>query len=256
MAEAKIIRALIADDEPELAKYLQAKLATLWPELTICAIAANGIEALRIIDDENPDIAFLDIKMPGLTGLEVAQRIDGHTRVVFVTAYDHYAVDAFEREAVDYLLKPVNDERLTKCIARLKQQLAKHESPPELSSLLQKLSGLLPNQGEGFLRWIRASVGANVRLIPTEEVLYFQAADKYTAVITKDGEALIRLSIKELTDQLDPQHFWQIHRGTIVNAQHIASTARDEAGHVLVNIKSHAQTLQVSRGYAHLFKQM
>jgi DNA-binding LytR/AlgR family response regulator len=256
MADAKTIRALIADDEPELAKYLQAKLMALWPELKTIALAPNGIEALRIINDENPDIAFLDVKMPGLTGLEVAQRIDGLTRVVFVTAYDQYAVNAFEYEAVDYLLKPVTDERLIKCIARLKQQLANNEAPPEMSALLQKLAGIVPKAGEGFLRWIRASAGANVRLIPAEEVLYFQAADKYTAVITKEGEALIRLSIKELTDQLDPQQFWQIHRGTIVNVQHIANTTRDDAGHVLVKIKSHSQTLQVSRAYAHLFKQM
>jgi DNA-binding LytR/AlgR family response regulator len=255
MAE-KFIRAVIADDEPELVKYLQAKLRSLWPELKVIALAPNGLEALRIIDDEQPDIAFLDIKMPGLTGLEVAQRIDTTTRVVFVTAYDQYAVDAFEHEAVDYLLKPVTDDRLTKCIARLKQQLTDNEAPPEISALLQKLSGILPKQGEGFLRWIRASVGANVRLIPAEEILYFQAADKYTAVITKEGEALIRLTIKELAEQLDPQHFWQIHRSTIVNVQHIAGTTRDEAGHVLVKIKSHAQTLQASRGYAHLFRQM
>jgi DNA-binding LytR/AlgR family response regulator len=256
MAEQKNIQALIADDEPELAKYLQAKLAALWPELKICAIAPNGLEALHIIDDENPDIAFLDIKMPGLNGLEVAQRIDSKTRLVFVTAYDQYAVDAFEHQAVDYLLKPVTDERLSKCIARLKLQLAANEAPPEISALLQKLSGILPKQGEGFLRWIRASVGATVRLIPVEEVLYFQAADKYTAVITKNGEALIRLSIKELTDQLDPQQFWQVHRSTVVNVQHIAGTTRDEAGHVLVKIKSHTQILQVSRAYAHLFRQM
>ena len=256
MVETKPLRALIADDEPELSKYLQTKLATLWPELKICALAPNGLEALRIIENENPDIAFLDIKMPGLNGLEVAQRIDSKTRLVFVTAYDQYAVDAFELEAIDYLLKPVTDERLSKCIARLKQQLASKEAPPEISALLQKLGAVLPKQGEGFLRWIRASVGANVRLIPVEEILYFQAADKYTAVITKDGEALIRLSIKELADQLDPQQCWQIHRGTIVNVQHIAGTSRDEAGQVLVKIKSHAQTLQVSRAYAHLFRQM
>lgn len=252
----KNFRALIADDEPALAKYLQAKLATYWPELKIIALAPNGLEALRIIDDENPDVAFLDIKMPGLSGLEVAQRIDSKARLVFVTAYDQYAVDAFEHEAVDYLLKPVTDERLSKCIARLKQQMATNEAPPEISALLQKLANILPKQGEGFLRWIRASVGSNVRLIPVEEILYFQAADKYTAVITQDGEALIRLSIKELSDQLDPQQFWQVHRGTIVNVQQIASTTRDEAGHVLVKIKSHAQTLQVSRAYAHLFRQM
>ncbi len=255
MAE-KTFRALIADDEPELAKYLQAKLAVQWPELKICAVAPNGLEALRIIDDENPDIAFLDIKMPGLSGLEVAQRIDSKTRLVFVTAYDQYAVDAFEHEAVDYLLKPVTDDRLSKCIARLKQQLTSNQAPPEIAALLQKLAGALPKSGEGILRWIRASVGANVRLIPVEEIYYFQAADKYTAVITKEGEALIRLSIKELTEQLDPQQFWQIHRGTIVNVQHIAGTSRDEAGHVIVKIKSHTQTLQVSRAYSHLFRQM
>ncbi len=255
MAEKKL-SALIADDEPELAKYLQTKLASLWPELKIIGLAPNGLEALRIIEDENPDIAFLDIKMPGLTGLEVAQRIDSKTHLVFVTAYDQYAVDAFEHEAIDYLLKPVTDDRLVKCIVRLKKQVNNNEAPPEISALLQKLSGLLPKNGDGFLRWIRASVGANVRLIPVEEIYYFQAADKYTAVMTKEGEALIRLTIKELTDQLDPQQFWQIHRSTIVNVQHIAGTSRDEAGHVIVKIKSHTQTLQVSRAYSHLFRQM
>ena len=250
-----IAHAIIADDEPNLADYLKARLAVLWPELTIDGVACNGAEALQLIDRHGPAIAFLDIKMPGLNGLEVAARLDAQVRVVFVTAYDEFAVDAFEREAVDYLLKPVTDARLGKAVERLKARLAARAPNPDLSALLnQLLTGAALQQPR--LRWIRAGAGANVRQIPVDDVLYFDAADKYTRVVTTEGESLIRLTIRELTEQLDPETFAQIHRSTIVNMQRVASATRDDAGQVTVRIKNHPTSLPVSRAYAHLFKQM
>jgi DNA-binding LytR/AlgR family response regulator len=178
-------RAIIADDEPHLAQFLKDRLTALWPELEVLAVAANGPEALRLIDDHVPDMVFLDIRMPGLTGLEVAGRIDAKTRIVFVTAFDQYAVDAFEREAVDYLLKPVSDERLQKTIARLKDKTAGAELPQDVNVLMKTLARVLPSAKAAHLRWIRAAVGELTRQIPIEEVLYFQAQDKYVSVYTR-----------------------------------------------------------------------
>jgi len=249
--------AIIADDEPHLAKYLQDRLNSLWPELEIAGIARNGAEAMRLIDDAAPDIAFLDIRMPGLTGLEVAARIDRRTHVVFVTAYDQYAVDAFENEAADYLLKPVADERLQRTIARLKKRLAKGEMPGPVSELVARIAASLPGAiGHSYLRWIRASAGESVRQIPVEEVLFFRAQDKYVTVVTRESESLIRTALAELVLQLDPNEFWQIHRATIVNVSRIAATRRDVAGHTLIKLRDHAAELQVSRAFAHLFRQM
>ena len=248
-------RAIIADDEPHLCQFLKDRLAALWPELEVIALAANGPEALRLIDDHVPDMVFLDIRMPGLTGLEVAGRIDAKTRIVFVTAFDQYAVDAFEREAVDYLLKPVTDERLQKTIVRLKSKTADAELPQDVDALLKTLARVLPSRAS-HLRWIRASVGELTRQIPVEEVFYFQAQDKYVSVYTKDGEALIRTPLAELQAQLNPDEFWQIHRSTIVNVNRIAATRRDLMGHTLVKLADVKTELPVSRGYAHLFKGM
>jgi DNA-binding LytR/AlgR family response regulator len=248
--------AIIADDEIHLAEYLNERLTALWPDLEIVGIAKNGPEALKLIDDEGPQIAFLDIRMPGLTGLEVAKRIDQRTHVVFVTAFDQYAVDAFENEAADYLLKPVADERLQRAIERLKKRLAGNETPASVGELLSRIATALPRTAQPFLRRIRASVGDVVRQIPVEEVLFFQAQDKYVVVMTKEGESLIRTGIAELAAQLDPDSFWQIHRSTIVNVTGIASTRRDFSGHVVVKLKDHKAELQVSRAYTHLFKQM
>lgn len=248
--------AIIADDEIHLAEYLNDRLTHLWPELDIVGIAKNGPEALKLIDDEAPAIAFLDIRMPGLTGLEVAKRIDQRTHVVFVTAYDQYAVDAFDSEAADYLLKPVTDERLTKTIEKLKKRLSGGETPAAVSELLTRLAGSLPKTSQPWLRWIRASVGEVVRQIPVEDVLFFQAQDKYVVVMTAEGESLIRTGISELAGQLNPDEFWQIHRSTIVNVNAISATRKDFNGHTLVKLKQHKQELQVSRAYAHLFKQM
>ncbi len=248
--------AIIADDEPHLAQFLKDRLAALWPELEVLAIAANGPEALRLIDEHAPDMVFLDIRMPGLTGLEVAGRIDAKTRIVFVTAFDQYAVDAFEREAVDYLLKPVSDERLKKAIARLKDKTANAGLPQDVDALMKTLAKVLPATKSAHLRWIRASMGEVTRQIPVEEVLYFQAQDKYVSVYTKEGESLIRTPLAELQAQLNPDEFWQIHRSTIVNVNRIVATRRDLMGHTLVKLADVKSELPVSRGYAHLFKGM
>ena len=248
-------RALVADDEVHLAEHLRARLQHLWPELEVLALAANGVEALRAINDEEPEVAFLDIRMPGLTGIELAKRIDTRTHVVFVTAFDQYAVEAFDREVVDYLLKPVTDERLAKAVERLQRKLASAERPPALDEVLAKLARAIPGAG-GRLRWVRASKGELVQQIAVDEVLYFQASDKYTCVITRDGESLIRLPLAELAAQLDVEVFWQIHRGTLVNMNEVAATRRDLGGRVFVKLKDGKTELAVSRAYAHLFKQM
>ncbi len=251
-------RALIADDEPNLAEDLRDRLRSLWPELEIPAMASNGLDALRAIDDEAPDVAFLDIRMPGLSGIEVASRIDPRTRVVFVTAFDRYAVDAFERDAVDYLLKPVSDERLARCVERLKRGLAGEAAePPAMAEVLERIARALPGAGAApKLRWVRALKGDVVQQIPVDEVLYFQASDKYTCVMTRSGEYLIRTALAELALQLDGEVFWQIHRGTVVNMNEVAATRRDLAGRVYVRLKHGDAELAVSRAYSSRFRQM
>ncbi len=249
-------RALIADDEANLAEHLRARLAALWPGLEVLPLAANGLEALRAIEEHAPEVAFLDIRMPGLTGLELARRIDTKTHVVFVTAFDQYAVEAFDRDAVDYILKPLTDERLARCIERLRAKLASAEKPPALEEMLSRLARAIPGGATGRLRWIRALKGEVVQQIAVDDVLYFQASDKYTCVITRSGESLIRTPLAELADQLDPEVFWQIHRGTVVNMNAVASTRRDLGGRVFVRLKDGGKELPVSRAYAQKFKQM
>lgn len=248
-------RALIADDEAHLAEHLRLRLNHVWPELEVLPLAGNGVEALRVINEEEPEVAFLDIRMPGLTGIELAKRIDTRTHVVFVTAFDQYAVEAFDREVVDYLLKPVSDERLAKAVERLQRKLASAERPPALDDVLAKLARAIPGAG-ARLRWIRALKGELVQQIAVDDVLYFQASDKYTCVITPEGESLIRLPLAELTGQLDNDVFWQIHRGTLVNMNAVAATRRDLGGRLFVKLKDGKTELPVSRAYAHLFKQM
>lgn len=248
-----MIKALIADDERLLRADLKQCLSRLWPELVVCAEADDGIAALEAFERERPQIVFLDIRMPGKTGLEVAGALAGRCHIVFVTAYDHFAVEAFERGAIDYLVKPVVDARMQTMIDRLK---ARHAGPPpDLGALLRELRTQLEPKRE-FLRWIRASQGNALRLIPIDDVLFFHADEKYTRVVTTDGESLIRKPIKELVDELDPEKFWQIHRATLVNAGAVAKVVRDEAGHTLVQVNGSREKLEVSRGYAHLFKQM
>ena len=252
------MKAIIADDEPLLAKHLQARLTAAWPQLEIAGLAANGIQAREMIEELRPDLAFLDIRMPGLTGLDVVRALSTearrHCRVVFVTAYDEFAVQAFEREAVDYLLKPVTDDRLRAAVARLRR-VVEPPATADSADILQRLQALLPKAVE-HLRWVRASVGNDVRLVAVDEVCYFQAADKYTAVFTRDAELLIRTSIKELVEQLDPDHFWQVHRGTLVNARQIVSARHDALGRVSLKLRDRPETLAVSRGYAQIFRQM
>ena len=262
-------RALIAEDEPLLAQGLKDALALAWPELQVIALAPNGIEALRLAEAERPDVAFLDIRMPGLTGLEVAAELadrlnEGEPvpRIVFVTAYDEYAVKAFDLAAVDYLLKPVSAERLAKAVERLKAQLAApKEDLAQLVSKLQRLMGAEPanagaSLGDGSLKIIRAAVGNTVRMIPVEEVCYFQAADKYTSVLTRDAEVMIRTSLKELLAQLPPDRFRQIHRSTVVNLAEVAAAVRDDAGRLSLRLKQRKETLPVSRVFAEQFRQM
>lgn len=250
-------RALVADDELNLAEHLRSRLGELWPGLEVLPLAANGLDALRAINEDEPEVAFLDIRMPGLTGLELAGRIGGSTHVVFVTAYDQYAVEAFDRDAVDYILKPVTDERLAKCIERLKRKLDAAERPPGLDAVLAQLARAIPGSASaGKLRWVRALKGEVVHQIAVDDVLYFQAADKYTCVMTLEGESLIRLPLAELAGQLDAGVFWQIHRSTIVNMNAVATTRRDLSGRAFVKLKDGKTELPVSRAYAHLFKQM
>ena len=268
------IRALIAEDEPILAAALAHALRRLWPALDIVATCANGVEALQQGLALRPDILFLDIKMPGKTGLEAAEELaeqwhdgpDGTPcpQIVFVTAYDDYALAAFEHAAADYVLKPVNDARLGKTVERLQQRLqaakpaatatAPAPADDNLARLLTQLQAMTPAAPR--LQMIRAAVGNSVRMIPMADVIYFEALDKYINVVCRDGEALIRTSLKELLPQLDPQQFWQIHRGTIVNAGAIASAVRDEAGKLSLTLRQHPAQLRVSPLYAHLFRQM
>ena len=248
--------ALIADDEPNLARHLQTQLAALWPALEFTPIARNGIEAAEQIDALKPDLAFLDIQMPGLTGLEVAQGIEGTTKVVFVTAYDEYAVAAFEQEALDYVLKPVKTERLQQTVERLQRAIAAPASGDD-ARLAAALKRLLPAATAAeHLRWIRASSGEVTHQIDIDEVLFFHADEKYTCVQTADAEHLIRTPIHELVAQLDPAKFAQVHRSTIVNLHHLAGTRRDEASRLFLRLRGHAQELPVSRAYVQLFKAM
>ena len=250
--------AIIADDERLMREQLRARLTEVWPDLQVLAEAKNGEEAVTAVQDHRPDLAFLDIRMPGMTGIAAARHIGDACHVVFITAYNEYAVDAFEHGAIDYVLKPAEPERLAITVARLKQRLG--SKPSDLGALLAQLTAKLESAGgaaqRNRLQWIQASVGQQLRLIPTAEILFFTSDEKYTRVQTESFEALIRKPIKELIDELDPEQFWQIHRGTIVNAKAIAGVTRDFRGRQLVLIKGHTEKLEVSRNYTHLFKQM
>ena len=244
--------ALIAEDEPMLRAQLRARLGDAWPELTIVAEAENGEQALALFDERKPDIAFLDIRMPLVSGLEVARALSGRCHVVFVTAYDEYAVAAFDEGAVDYVLKPVAPERIAKVATRLKQRVA---TPPlDLAALIAKLAAR--EESGGPLKWIRASLGSVMQVIAVTDVVYFQAEDKYTKVVTRESEALIKKPIKDLFDELDQEVFWQIHRGTIVNLNAIARIERDWRDQPVITLKSRPEKLTVSRTFAHRFKSM
>ena len=253
--------AIIADDERLMREQLRARLTEVWPDLQILAEAKNGEEAVAAVHEHRPDLAFLDIRMPGMTGIEAARAIGDACHVVFITAYNEYAVDAFEHGAVDYVLKPAERERLEITVARLKKRLG--SKPSDLGELLTQLSAKLDSveaspamAAKNHLQWIQASVGQQLRLIPVAEILFFTSDEKYTRVQTETFEALIRKPIKELLDELDPEQFWQIHRSTIVNAKAIAGVTRDFRGRQLVLIKGSSEKLEVSRNHTHLFKQM
>jgi DNA-binding LytR/AlgR family response regulator len=258
------LRALIAEDEPVLAATLAKALQRLWPELEIAASCFNGVDAVEQALTLRPDILFLDIKMPGQSGLEaveeLAERWDGAAvfpQIVFVTAYDDFAVDAFEQAAADYVLKPVNDARLGKTIERLRQRLSASTPSTDLSQLLAQMRALLPKAPpQERLTIIRAAVGNQVRFIPVADVVLLQTLDKYVNVVTQDGEALIRLSLKELLRQLDGEQFCQISRSTIVNMAYVASSTRDEFGKVRLNLRTRPEKPRISALYAHLFRQM
>jgi DNA-binding LytR/AlgR family response regulator len=247
--------AIVAEDEAPLREQLIEQLHALWPELRIVAAAGDGVEALRLLEELRPDILFLDIQMPGASGQEVARAAAGHCHIVFVTAFDQHAVQAFEQGAVDYVLKPDMPARLFSTICRLRERI--NSAPPRTEAVHAVISQLgVSSPGRATLRWINASVGQNLRVITVDEVLYFQADNKYTRVVTDEGEALIRKPLKELVDELDPHQFWQIHRSTLVNASAIDRIARDLRGRMVVHVKGSNDTLLISDSYAHLFRQM
>jgi DNA-binding LytR/AlgR family response regulator len=246
-------RAIIAEDEPVLRTGLKKLLTAVWPEVEIVAVAKDGLQALQMLGEHHPDVLFLDIQMPGLSGLEVARAASNHCHVVFITGYDQYAVAAFEHGAIDYLMKPVTSTRLSTACQRVRERLSNR--PADLEALVQKLEDAAGNR-RAYLRWINAESGANLRLVTVEEVCYFQADAKYTRMVTAEREALIRVPLKELLEQLDPADFWQIHRATIVNMNAVGEVSRDTKGHPILHLKQRRETLLVSQPFAHLFKQM
>ncbi|MFD2367688.1 LytR/AlgR family response regulator transcription factor [Pseudoduganella sp. GCM10020061] len=251
--------ALIVDDEAPMRDQLRARLAEVWPELQVVDEAANGIEAITLAHEHKPDIIFLDIRMPGLNGIECARQLYNQAHIVFVTAYDQYAIDAFEQGAMDYLLKPVTAERLRMTRERLQQRL--QSAPSDIGVQLGELTNLLRDGGaaqpkRAYLKWIQAQVGNSLRMISTREILFFQADEKYTCVQTATAQLLIRKTLKELSDELDPDEFWRIHRSTLVRVDAIAEVTRDSRGRQMLSLRGYPQTLEVSRGHSHLFQQM
>ncbi|MBX3606104.1 MAG: response regulator transcription factor [Piscinibacter sp.] len=266
-------RAVIADDERLMREQLRARLAEVWPELEIVAEAKNGLEAVQLVEQHHPALVFLDIRMPGKTGIEAARDIaqlpsgedapDGWAgcEIIFITAYDEYAVQAFEQGAADYVLKPAERERLALTVERVRRRLAQRGSgdapeAPHMQLLLQKLAAQMNPSGAARLKWIQATVGQSIQMIPVEDVLFFISDEKYTRVQTATVEALIRKPIKELVEELDAELFWQIHRSTLVNVKAIAGISRDLRGRQLVSVKGHPEKLEVSRSFTGLFKGM
>jgi DNA-binding LytR/AlgR family response regulator len=257
--------AIIADDERLMRDLLRTRLNQVWPELEIVGEAKNGDEAVQLVNALNPDLTFLDIRMPGKTGMEAARDIGDASQVVFVTAYDQYAVEAFERGAVDYVLKPPEPERLKITVERLKERLsspggagatASANVSDTVTAMLSQLAEKIAAPKPKYLQWIQASIGQDLRMIPVEEILFFRSDEKYTCVQTEKFEALIRKPVRDLADELDPSLFWQIHRATLVNVNAIEGVTRDIRGRHLVLIKGRPDKLEVSRSFLHLFKQM
>lgn len=254
-------RAVIADDEPLLRERLRSLLARLWPELAIVAEARNGREAIELFDEHRPEVVFLDVHMPGVNGIEAARALARRTQIVFVTAYEQYALQAFEHGAIDYLVKPFEEARLAETVSRLRERLARPEPPAAaLESVLDGLAAELQRRAgvpaAAHLQWIKASVGTSVRLIPVEQVIYLKSDEKYTLVVWEGGEALIRKTIRELADELDPARFAQVHRSVIVNLHQVAQVDRGLNETAELRLKGRSETLPVSRSYLHLFRQM
>jgi DNA-binding LytR/AlgR family response regulator len=252
------IKAIIADYDESLMSELESLLARVWPDLVICGRATSGPEALELIDKHKPHLAFLEVRIPGICGMQVARRIGETCHVVFITAYDHYAVNAFESGAIDYLVKPVSHDRLQKATVRLKRQLAASSLPTvNVAQAVEHLIGALQRNGKKeFLHWIRVQHRDGLRLIPVEDVCFFQADNKYTRVVTKESESLIKKPIKELVCELDPHKYWRIHRGTIVNVAQIDKVSRSTTGRGTIRLKDRPESLVISRSYLHIFKQM
>ena len=266
------VRCVIADDERLMREQLRARLNEVWPELQVVAEAKNGTEAVALVAEHRPELVFLDIRMPGLTGVEAARQIaqmevsddELLPEIVFITAYDQYAVEAFEQGVADYVLKPAERERLAVTVERIQKRLARREAGEPgsdgapLQQLLHSLAAKMNPAGSvpQYLQWIQATVGQTIQMIAVNEVLFFISDEKYTRVQTATVEALIRKPIKELVDEVDPRKFWQIHRSTLVNANAIASVTRDFRGRQIVAVKGHSEKLEVSRSYIGLFKGM
>ena len=251
--------ALIADDEDLPRAELRRMLASAWPELQVVAECEDGPAAVEALAAHAPQIAFLDIRMPGMSGLDVARAASGRCHTVFTTAYDSHAVAAFDAGAVDYLLKPINAERLAQAVARLRERLRSPAAVPDIDTLLQRLGQRLQG-GEAAaaprLRWVSASVGETIKMFAIEEVLFFQSDEKYTRVVTAHDEAHVRKPLREISDGLDPEEFWQVHRGTVVRASAIARAQRDELGRITLHLRQHRETLAVSQAWAWRFKPM
>jgi len=243
---------LIAEDEPVLRGELRETLQRLWPAVRIVAEAEDGVDALDALDRLKPEVLFLDIEMPGLSGIEVARAASGRCHIVFVTAFDQHAVTAFEQGAVDYVMKPFTAARMATAITRLRARL--DTAPRALDETLRALDALPPKRA--YLRWINAAQGQNVRLVTTDEVCYFKSDSKYTLVVTADAEALISKSIKELMPELDPDMFWPVHRGVVVNVNAIAMAHRKFNGKFELRLKARPETLDVSEPFAYRFRQM
>ncbi len=252
------ISAVVADDEKELRAHLIRLIHKTWPELTISGEAINGPQTISMVNELSPDIVFLDINMPGLTGIEVAKQICGQCIIIFITAYDEYAIEAFENEAIDYILKPVQKDRLKKSLMRCKRLLQTQKKPGnDLTPILLQLEkNITRKEATPFLQWIRAQKGDTIRLIPVEDILVFKSSDKYTMVMTAQKESLIRKTIKDLEKELDPEKFWKIHRGTIVNVSAISKISKSITGRYVIKVTGFDEPLMVSRSYSHLFKQM
>jgi len=244
-------RALIAEDEPALRAEVRSALAHLWPELVVCAEVGDGIEAAKVLEEQRPELLFLDVAMPGMDGLEVARRASGRSHVVFITAYDEHAVPAFEEGAIDFLVKPLSLERLRRTVARLRARIG--ETPALLEPVLAGLRQAL--ESRRHLRWISVLEGKELRFVTTDEILFFRSDHKYTAAVTRDGEHLVSRSLKQLVDDLDPEAFWRVHRSYVVNLRAILAVRKAGSGGLEIVLKDHPERIPVSQPHAHRFRQ-